>query len=72
MGEVEKLHKQDREYQQLGMTVWELSQKLQDTEADIRRTWDAFKDSVRILHGVELKDNGVRMVLLWLIRKGVL
>ena len=54
------------------MTVWELSQKLQDTEADIRRTWDAFKDSVRILHGVELKDNGVRMVLLWLIRKGVL
>ena len=50
----------------------DLRRRMEVLERDIRESWESHKRHHRIMHGVEIQDNGLRMVLLWLLRRGIL
>jgi predicted neutral ceramidase superfamily lipid hydrolase len=49
-----------------------LSQDLDKIERDIRRSWERYKMQRACMHGVEVKDTALKMVLLWMLEKGII
>ena len=70
MGEVERLYK----YFEGGDSVSEddLKRRLEVVERDIRESWGSYKRYQWNMHGQKVEDNGLRMVLLWLLRRGII
>ena len=70
MGNIEKLHN----YFEGGESLSEdqLKNNLDTIERDIRRSWDNYKRYQWNMHGVEVRDSSLSMLLLWLIRKKII
>ena len=49
---------------------YDLSRKLDILKRDIRRDWQSYKRERSILHGEEVKDNGLDMLIVFLIKRG--
>ena len=70
MGHVEQL---DRYFKGAeSVSEDQLKERLQILERDVRRSWETYKNYQEIMHGERVQDNGLRMVLLWMLRKGIL
>ena len=48
-----------------------ITKRLPEVEQEIRQTWERYKTHMLIRHGIRLEDNGLRMILVWLMSKGV-
>lgn len=46
--------------------------RLKDLKRDIQREWFIYRNHEEILHDCEIKDNGLNMILVYLLKKGVL
>ena len=65
MGEVEKLN---RYLNQRRDIKWDL----EDIKQEIQCDWGDYKHSRLILHGEQVQDNKMDMLLLYLIKKGII
>ena len=50
----------------------EIKVRLEELKRDIRQDWESYKRYHSIMHDNTIKDNGLSMVLVYLIKKGVL
>ena len=55
-----------------GMQEHDLVNTLRDTKREIRSEWFQFKQALNYLHGIELEDRTLNMLLVYLLRRGVL
>ena len=69
MGNVERLHKYFNH--QDPISDGEVGRRLDDIKQEIRREWESYKLSRLMLHGEEVKDNALEMLLIYFIRKGL-
>ncbi len=70
MGHLEQLQKSFNHHSDL--RDHELTQKLDDLKREMRSDWADYKRSRLMLHGEEVKDNGMNMLLTFLIKRGIL
>jgi len=68
MGLVEKLSEQCQQCRE--PSEEELSKSLNVLKRSIRESWKRYKIHRRVMHGEEVRDNPLDMLLLYLIRKG--
>ena len=69
MGKVEELNRYFNGVDSLSED--ELKRRLDALECDIRESWGSYKRYQWNMHGQKVEDNGLRMVLLWLLRQGL-
>ena len=72
MNQVEKLNKYFQDHDNETVQDYELKDRLETLERDIRRSWDEYKLYQLNMHGFEVRTSALRMALLYLIRKGIL
>ena len=68
MREVEKLQRQFNGI----LSEDDVMRRLEDVRRDIKREWREFKRYQQIMRGRRLKDNGIDMLLVFLIKRGIL
>lgn len=70
MGHVEQLNRYFESTESVSED--ELRDQLRTLERNIRESWEKHKQHHAIMHGTEIKDNGLEMVLLWMLRGGLI
>ena len=51
---------------------WELKKRLREVEQEIRKSWENYKSFHETMTDVRVKDNAIRMVLLWMLRNDLI
>jgi hypothetical protein len=71
MGHLERLQKSFNHHSD-PLRGHELKQKLDDLKREMMNDWRAYKRSMLMLHGEEVEDNRMDMLLIYLIKRSLL